>query len=92
MASASFDTTIRLWDSQSGQCRHILQGYTESVQSVAFLSTGERLLSGSLDRTLRMWDAQTGQNVRTVQGYTLALFTGLGRDHVNFKMKLPILR
>ena len=74
LASASHDTTIRLWDSQSWQCRNILQGHHGGVMSVDFLPGGDRLLSGSVDRTIRTWDVQSGQNVRTMQGYAFALY------------------
>ena len=44
---------------------HVLQGHTESVQSVVFSPDGRHIVSGSSDRTIQVWDAQTGDQVGT---------------------------
>ncbi|PNH02253.1 Vegetative incompatibility protein HET-E-1, partial [Tetrabaena socialis] len=61
LASGSGDTTLRLWDTATGQCTAALKGHTWSVTSVAFSPDGRQLASGSDDRTLRLWDTATGQ-------------------------------
>jgi len=38
-------------------------GQTSTVNSVAFLHDGKRVVSGSYDNTLSIWDAETGQTV-----------------------------
>ncbi|KAF5834951.1 WD40-repeat-containing domain protein [Dunaliella salina] len=40
LATASFDTTVKLWDVDQGRCVHTLRGHTESVYSVAFSPNG----------------------------------------------------
>ena len=58
LASASFDTTIRLWDPESGRCCHVLDKHREPVYSVAFSADGLHLASGSLDNCLHIWSAR----------------------------------
>jgi WD40 repeat protein len=74
LASCGYDTTIRLWDPDTGQCQHLLQGHTDSVLSLAFLPDRDTLLSGSYDHTLREWETTSGRCLRIVQGYGMAFF------------------
>lgn len=43
LVTASFDTTIRLWDVQSGACIYALTRHTQPVYSVAFSPNGRRV-------------------------------------------------
>jgi WD40 repeat protein len=55
LASASDDTTIRLWHVVSGVCEKILWGHTGWVEALAYSPDGKTLASGSQDRTIRLW-------------------------------------
>jgi len=68
LASASFDSTIKLWDVESGGVLHSLKGHRDSVYSVAFSPNGEYLASGSLDRCLHIWSVKQGKLVKTYTG------------------------
>ncbi|KAJ7497873.1 hypothetical protein B0H11DRAFT_2384714 [Mycena galericulata] len=73
IASGSGDSTVRVWDTATGQqVGEPLAGHTGSVLSVAFSPDGTRIASGSDDRTVRVWDTATGQQV----GEPLAGHTG----------------
>jgi WD40 repeat protein len=56
VASGPDDRTVRVWDVQTGQCEHTLEGHSPSVTSVVFSPDGSRVASGSSDRTVRVWD------------------------------------
>jgi len=67
LASGSEDETVRLWNWQSGQCLHVLQGHTNRVMSVVFSNDGKTLLSGSHDGTVKCWSVSTGYCVQTLR-------------------------
>jgi WD40 repeat protein/uncharacterized protein YjbI with pentapeptide repeats len=67
--SASFDNTLSLWDSASGQCLATWQGHQGWVGACAFSPDGLRVVSASSDKTLRLWDSASGQCLATWQGH-----------------------
>lgn len=68
LASASFDSTVRLWDVDRGIDVHTLTRHTEPVYSVAFSPDGRLLASGSFDKCVHIWSVQTGQLVYSYRG------------------------
>ena len=51
----------------SWKLRHTLEGHTDRVQSVAFHSKGQMVVSGSFDGTIRFWDVRAGKQLRFIQ-------------------------
>src|SRR5947209_4342270 len=74
LAGAGSDTTIRLWDRDSGGLRNIFLGHADSVGALAFTPDGKTLLSGSSDQTIRVWEIVSGQPLRILQGYAVSHF------------------
>jgi small GTP-binding protein len=70
LASGSRDTTIRLWDTETGKGIRTLEGHTNEVFSVAWAPDRRTLASGSVDQTIRLWDAETRKGIRTLEGHT----------------------
>jgi WD40 repeat protein len=70
LASASEDTTVRLWDPATGTTVQTLKGHTSWVRAVAFSPDGKLLASASWDTTVRLWDPATGTTVQTLKGHT----------------------
>jgi WD40 repeat protein len=56
--SGSDDTTIRLWETETGRCVRTFEGHTEGVNSVSLSADGCWALSGSKDSTLRLWNVE----------------------------------
>ena len=50
------DNTIRLWDANTGEHRHTLEGHVDSVNSLAYSPDGGTLASGSGDGTVLLWE------------------------------------
>ncbi|KAK4551275.1 hypothetical protein LTR86_011259, partial [Recurvomyces mirabilis] len=70
LASASYDSTVKIWDTSSGQCVRTLEGHSGWVSSVVFSADSSRLASASYDNTVKIWDASSGQCVRTLEGHS----------------------
>ncbi|KAF8561074.1 hypothetical protein P879_08642 [Paragonimus westermani] len=67
--SASEDSTIKVWDYESGEFEHTLKGHTDSVQDVAFDPTGKLLASCSADMQVKLWDFTIYQCIKTLTGH-----------------------
>ncbi|KAJ8453291.1 hypothetical protein Cgig2_008175 [Carnegiea gigantea] len=66
--SASFDSTIKLWDVELGNLLCSLNGHREPVYSIAFSPNGEYVASGSLDKCVHLWSVKEGRIVKTYTG------------------------
>ncbi|MBO0858714.1 MAG: hypothetical protein J2P21_09645 [Chloracidobacterium sp.] len=64
--SASDDSTIKLWESDSGQNLATLKGHAGAADSVAFAPDGRMLVSASIDG--RLWKIASRRNVATLDG------------------------
>lgn len=56
--SGSLDTTIKVWDAETGALLHDMTGHGSLVGLVQI--RGNILVSGNADKTLRVWDLSTG--------------------------------
>jgi WD40 repeat protein len=66
----SEDSTLRIWDLDTGACLRVLEGHLNSVESVVVSRNGRRAISASTDGTLRTWDLDTGACPATWCGAT----------------------
>jgi len=79
IATASVDTTAKIWDAASGRELLTLKGHRDWLRSVAFSPDGKRIVTASHDQTARVWDANTGRELFRLKGHsdvvTSALFS-----------------
>jgi WD40 repeat protein len=68
--SASYDNTLKIWDTKTGTEVRTLTAHTNSVRAVAIVPDGLTAISASRDKTLKIWDTETGTEVRTLTGHT----------------------
>ncbi|KAJ6645324.1 F-box-like/WD repeat-containing protein ebi [Pseudolycoriella hygida] len=68
LASASFDSTVRLWDVERGTCISTLTKHTDAVHSVAFSPDGKYLASGGFDNYVHIWNIESGQLTHSYEG------------------------
>ncbi|KAG8743264.1 SCF ubiquitin ligase complex subunit cdc4 [Ceratobasidium sp. 414] len=80
--SGSYDTTLKVWNLITGECKWTLSGHTQKVYSVAIDSERNQVVSGSMDGTARIWSLVTGQTLHTLTGHS-SLVAALGVSPTN---------
>lgn len=65
--SGSRDTTLRVWDIQTGLCTKVLVGHLASVRCLEI--HGDTVVSGSYDTTAKIWSISEGRCLRTLNGH-----------------------
>ncbi|OHU84335.1 MULTISPECIES: pentapeptide repeat-containing protein [Pseudoalteromonas] len=68
VVSASADGTLRLWNSQTGECLKVLQGHQSSVTACTVLGDGRTIASAG-GNELRLWDSRTGECLEVLKGH-----------------------
>ena len=70
LASASKDTTIRLWNVETEGLARILKGHDDFALSVTWSPDGQMLASGSDDHTIRLWCVNSEKEVLRLTEHT----------------------
>ncbi|KAI9867269.1 MAG: hypothetical protein M1813_009547 [Trichoglossum hirsutum] len=70
VASASHDSTVRLWETATGSCRSTLEGHSGPINAVAFSPDSWLVASASSDSTVRLWETATGSCCSTLEGHS----------------------
>ena len=68
IASASQDSTIRIWDTKTGVSTTTLLGHNDTVHSLIELKDG-RIASASFDKTIKIWNLSKNLNTQTLVGH-----------------------
>src|SRR5205807_764042 len=68
--SASDDTTLKVWEVESGCELRTLQGHSWGVNQVTLSGDGRLAISASEDKTLKVWEVESGRELRTLQGHS----------------------
>ncbi len=66
LASSSRETTVKLWQLDTGRELRSLKGHTDAVNAVAISPDGRLLASGSDDTTIKLWWLRRGREIRTL--------------------------
>ena len=73
IATANWDSAIRLYDASTGNLIRSFTGHTDSLFAVAITPDAHTLVSGGNDRTVRKWNLDTGALLATYTGHTGAV-------------------
>nr|CAH8822652.1 unnamed protein product [Trichobilharzia regenti] len=69
--TGSYDRTCKVWDTETGNEVHTLEGHKNVVYAIAFnLPFSDKIATGSFDKTSRLWSAETGECHYVFQGHT----------------------
>lgn len=70
LASAGFDSVVRLWKADSGELLREFKEHTAEVHAVAFSADGQWLASAGRPGEIRLWDVRRGTRVAVLEGHT----------------------
>jgi WD40 repeat protein len=90
IVSASWDKTIRIWNSDTGEMvLGPLEDHTNTVNSAVFSPDGRLIVSTSNDQTIRVWDSQSGAMVLGplkghISGVEFAVFSADARRIMSY--------
>jgi WD40 repeat protein len=68
--SSSLDQTIRMWDLQTGETLHALEGHSGFVRAVAATADGRQAISGSGDKTVRYWNVHAAPKLQSLKAHS----------------------
>ncbi|KAF9971333.1 hypothetical protein BGZ73_005738 [Actinomortierella ambigua] len=77
IASGSSDNTVRVWDTESGHCTHILEGHSSRIWDLSSNDAGTTIASASGDSTVKIWDIKGSKGVcrTTLTGHSGDVYT-----------------
>jgi WD40 repeat protein len=73
VVSGSRDSTLRVWNIETGECTETLSGHVAAVRCVQY--DGCRVVSGAYDYLVRVWDPVEGQCLHILQGHTNRVYS-----------------
>ncbi|TGZ65275.1 hypothetical protein CRM22_005961 [Opisthorchis felineus] len=69
--TGSYDRTCKIWQTESGEEVHTLEGHRNVVYAIAFnLPFSDKIATGSFDKTARLWSAETGECHHVFQSHS----------------------
>lgn len=74
-ATASDDSTVRVWDFARVASEHVLAGHGGDVKTVDWHPNSSLLVSGSKDALVKIWCARSGKSVGTMHGHKGTIMT-----------------
>ncbi|MFM8378880.1 MAG: protein kinase domain-containing protein [Planctomycetia bacterium] len=75
VATASADTTARIWDAATGRELLRIDGHRATVYGVEFSRDGAVLATAGADKTARLWDAATGAAAGQLEGHRGSVYS-----------------
>ncbi|KAL1947046.1 hypothetical protein VTO73DRAFT_14007 [Trametes versicolor] len=76
LVSASDDSTMKVWDWETGDLERTIQGHTRRVSDCDYDSKGKYLVSCSHDLFIKLWDVENEyKNVSTFRGHEHSIST-----------------
>ncbi|KAF9445551.1 WD40 repeat-like protein [Macrolepiota fuliginosa MF-IS2] len=70
VVTGSYDTTVRVWDIVTGECKFVFSGHTQKVYAVVLDLDNQCVFSGSMDTTIRQWSLESGECLNVLDGHT----------------------
>ena len=76
-------SSLKLWDTQSGQCTATLQTHKDYIKALAYSPEREVAVSGGLENSIFLWDLNTLANLTSTNCTITSRGEGKGRGVEN---------
>lgn len=73
LASSSGDMTVKLWSLDTYSCIRTLEGHTNAVLKISFITGG--IASASSDNILKIWNYKSGACLTSLESHTDKIWT-----------------
>ncbi|KAJ4293140.1 hypothetical protein N0V90_008422 [Kalmusia sp. IMI 367209] len=73
--SASYDQTVKVWDTSSCKLLQTFKGHSNGVRSIAFSHDSTQIASTSSDKTVKIWNTSSGELLRTLKGHSYGVWS-----------------
>ena len=70
VASGGGEQPLKLWNADTGQVLHTLNGHGAKVTAAVFSPDAGLLASGAQDGVIKLWDVASGRELRSLTGHT----------------------
>lgn len=67
--SGSTDTTVRIWDIETGACLHVLHEHEFEIWCLSVSANGQYIASGAMDDKVIIWDVQSAQSYLVLKSH-----------------------
>jgi WD40 repeat protein len=69
IASGSADSSVKIWDLETGLEIWTLPEHEAAVRSVAYSPNGKHVVSGAADYAVKIWDVESGEELKSLAGH-----------------------
>jgi WD40 repeat protein len=70
VVSGSADSSVKIWDLETGRELWTLPEHEAAVKSVAYSPDGRHIVSGAADYSIKLWDVETGEELGSLTGHS----------------------
>ncbi|TIB90264.1 WD40 repeat-like protein [Wallemia mellicola] len=70
LVSGSYDFTVRIWNTVTGDVEHVLRGHNDMVYKVVLDAPRNKCASGSYDGSVKVWSVDRGEQLQSLDGHS----------------------
>lgn len=64
------DSTLKLWNKDTGECLRTFEGHSNRITSVSVTKNGKFAISNEESKKLKLWNLETGKFLRTFPAHS----------------------